>query len=287
MITPNLRITTYLIACLIIFPLYAVPGLAQEKEGGDDLRAKVQNPVSSMYSLPLKLTVDSGAPNGSAYFFNVNPVIPVTVGDWNLINRVIVPVIYAQGQDDIVDDDFSWGNGNPGSFGIGSAFGLGDTTYQGFITPKKSGKVAWGLGGSIVIPTHTKDRFGSNKWSAGPALVAFAPVDNWVLGGILQNIWSVAGDDDAADVNVFSAQLTVNYKLKNRWYLTTSPLITANWEAPKDNRWTVPLGGGIGRVFKMEKKAIAVDVGAYYNVESPRFANDWYTQILLNFLFPK
>ena len=117
--------------------------------------------------------------------------------------------------------------------------------------------------------------------------MAFAPVGNWVLGGILQNIWSVAGDDDAADVNVFSAQLTVNYKLKNRWYLTTSPLITANWEAPKENRWTVPLGGGIGRIFKLQKKAIAVDVGAYYNVESPRFANDWYTQILLNFLFPK
>jgi len=46
----------------------------------DDLRAKVQNPVSSMYSLPLKLTADFGAPNGSAYYVNASPVIPVTVG---------------------------------------------------------------------------------------------------------------------------------------------------------------------------------------------------------------
>ena len=53
----------------------------EAKEGGGDLRAAVQNPVGAMYSLPLKLTVDSGAPNGSAYFFNVNPVIPVTIGD--------------------------------------------------------------------------------------------------------------------------------------------------------------------------------------------------------------
>jgi hypothetical protein len=62
------------------------------KKGGDDLRAKVQNPVSSMYSLPLKLTADFGAPNGSAYFFNVNPIIPVTVGDWNLISRSLIPL---------------------------------------------------------------------------------------------------------------------------------------------------------------------------------------------------
>jgi hypothetical protein len=25
------------------------------------------------------------------------------------------------------------------------------------------------------------------------------------------------------------------------WYLTTSPLVTANWEADEDNRWTVPI----------------------------------------------
>ncbi len=64
-------------------------------------------------------------------------------------------------------------------------------------------------------------------------------------------------------------------------------MITADWEADKDNRWTVPLGGGIGRLIKLEKMAIAVDIGAYYNIESPRYANDWYSQILVNFLFPK
>ena len=33
--------------------------------------------------------------------------------------------------------------------------------------------------------------------------------------------------------------------------------------------------------------AVAIDVGGYYNVEKPRFANDWYSQILFNFLLPK
>ena len=104
---------------------------------------------------------------------------------------------------------------------------------------------------------------------------------------IAQNIWSFTGDSDAADVNVFSAQIGANYRLKDGWYLTTAPLITANWESDKGNRWTVPLGGGIGRLLKFEGMAIAIDAGAYYNVEKPRFANDWYSQILVNFLLPK
>ena len=108
-----------------------------------------------------------------------------------------------------------------------------------------------------------------------------------MLGLIAENIWSFAGDSDALDVNVFSAQVAINYKLENGWYLTSAPLIAANWEESSDNRWTVPLGGGIGRIIKLEKMAVAIDAGAYYNVEKPRFADDWYTQILVNFLFPK
>jgi hypothetical protein len=53
-------------------------------EGGGDLRAATQNPISSMYSLPFKFTFDNGADNGDANFLNIQPVLPATVGDWNL-----------------------------------------------------------------------------------------------------------------------------------------------------------------------------------------------------------
>lgn len=247
------------------------------------------NPLSTVVSVPIENnTLFNIGPNQSTLnVLNVKPVIPVKLGKWNLINRVVAPLIYTQGQTDSVDDSIYLGNGNPGSFGLGSAFGLADVSYQGFITSAKSGKTSWGFGGSLVMPTHTEDRFGTDKWSAGPAAVMFTTRGNWAIGLIMENIWSFAGDSDAPDVNVFSAQLAINYKLKNNWYLTTAPLIAANWESEPDNRWTVPLGGGIGRVFKLNKMAVAIDAGAYYNVEKPRFADDWYTQVLVNFLFPK
>ena len=248
------------------------------------------NPLSTVISVPFENNTlfGTGPAKSTVNVLNIKPIFPVNMGNWNLINRITVPIVYTQGQDELVDGDFTRGQGNPGSFGLGRKFGLADITYQGFITSKKKGKVALGLGGSLVIPTHTAARFGTDKWSAGPAVVMFTSTGNWILGAIAQNIWSFAGDSDAADVNVFSAQVAINYKLKNRWYLTSAPLITANWEVERGNRWTVPLGGGIGRIFKLEgKKAVAIDVGAYYNVEVPRFANNWYSQILVNFLFPK
>ena len=45
-------------------------------------------------------------------------------------------------------------------------------------------------------------------------------------------------------------QYFVTYQLGKGWYLTSSPILTANWKASSGNVWTVPIGGGIGRVMK-------------------------------------
>jgi hypothetical protein len=89
---------------ILMLAIFIIPaaGLTQdaaaEEKGGGDLRAAVQNPVGAMYSLPLKFTFDYGAPNGEASFLNIQPVIPITVGDWNFINRIIAPLIDTPGQ---------------------------------------------------------------------------------------------------------------------------------------------------------------------------------------------
>jgi hypothetical protein len=48
------------------------------------------------------------------------------------------------------------------------------------------------------------------------------------------------------DVNLFTLQYFINYNMDDGWYLITAPINTANWKADSDNRWTVPLGGGVG-----------------------------------------
>ncbi len=90
----NLTVLTLILLLVLASPFHCI---AQEEKGGGDLAAKTQNPVGAMYSLPFKFTFDYGAANGEATFLNIQPVIPVTVGDWNLINRVIVPLIDTPG----------------------------------------------------------------------------------------------------------------------------------------------------------------------------------------------
>jgi hypothetical protein len=52
-------------------------------------------------------------------------------------------------------------------------------------------------------------------------------------------------------VNTGLAQPFVKYNMAHGWYLTTSPIITVNWLAAPGQQWTVPVGGGFGRVFRV------------------------------------
>jgi hypothetical protein len=251
-----------------------------QAQGGGDLRAAVQNPVGAMYSLPFKFTFDYGAPNGEASFLNIQPVIPITVGDWNLINRIIAPLIDTPGQ---VSGTPAIPNPTPGD----GATGLGDINYSLFVSPAKPGKFIWGVGPSIMFPTATDDQLGSDKWSAGPTgVVLFQP--KWgTIGGLVRQLWSFAGDDDRSDVNQTLIEPFINYNLDKGWYLITDMVITVNWYADSGNRWTVPLGGGVGKLLKIGSQAINVRTEAYYNVEKPDSAPDWQWGFTIQFLFPK
>ena len=262
----------------------SIPVLADEEKsgsagGGGDLRSAVQNPISSLISVPLKFTFDYGADNGDATILNINPVIPVTVGDWNLVNRALIPVADVDGA--------ITGPGNPSPEPGNGATGLGDINYSLYFSPVKYDKVIWGVGPSINLPTASDDQLGSGKWSTGITGVALT-VPRWGSTGILgRQLWSFAGDSDRKRVNQTLIEPFLNYNLDNGWFLLTDIVITANWETNSSNRWTVPLGAGVGRVFKLGNQAINSRLEAYYNVEKPDGAPDWSFQFTWQFLFPK
>ena len=62
-----------------------------------NLAGAVQNPISSLVSVPLKFTFDNGAANGDAGFLNIRPVIPFTLGDWNLVKGIDQCTLNADG----------------------------------------------------------------------------------------------------------------------------------------------------------------------------------------------
>ena len=270
--------------CYLLFVLLAAGGIRGEGVGavdvavldydgdGDvdeaDLARASQNPVADMISLPFQNNILFDTAFGTVLNTNIQPVIPFSLNsDWNVITRTIVPVL-------VVED---------APPGVNSS-AIGDTNFTAFFSPKEIGAFIWGVGPAISLPTATDRFFGSGKWSAGPSAVMLTMRGPWVIGALAQNVWSLGGWGDES-VNRGLVQPFVNYNMADGWYLISAPVITVDWEA--DDRWTVPLGGGIGRVFTMGSQPVNMNLQGYYNVEKPTGGAEWSLRLQFQLLFPK
>jgi hypothetical protein len=250
----------------------------------DELRKAAQNPIASLISLPFQdnWNFNIQPADRTQNVLNIQPVIPLSVSkDWNLIVRWIVPVVYQP-------LPVAQLPGPPNqSTGV---YGLGDMNPSFFFSPKKS-KVIWGIGPTFVLPTATNTTFlGQGKLSIGPTVVALIQPAHWMIGLLANNVWSVAGhsDSDKPAVNQFLLQWFVNYNMKKGWYLTTSPIVTANWRAPGNNNvWTVPFGGGVGRIMKLGFQPVNITAQLYGNAVHPPGTSSWGLRLQFVLLFPK
>jgi hypothetical protein len=258
----------------------AAPAMAQQQDA-TELAKKTQNPVADLISVPLQSNFNFGAGynhNKMIYALNVQPVIPIKLTEeWNLITRVIMPII---NQPNLSP---SFGGLVPSTTGTG----LGDFNPSFFFSPAKPGEVIWGLGPTFTLPTATDRNLGAGKLSMGPTGVALTIQGHWVFGALMNNQWSVGGWGDKP-VNALLLQPFVNYNLPDGWYLAGSPVITANWKADKaGDVWTVPVGGGVGKVFHIGNQAMNAQLQALGNVARPEFGPKWQLRFQIQFLFPK
>ncbi len=242
------------------------------------LSEKSQNPIGDLISVPFQNNTNFGAGtlDKTQNVMLFQPVAPISLDpDWNLIVRPITPFTY-----------------QPPLFpGDSYDFGIGDIQLQTYFVPKKTvpvpgGAITWGVGPVLQAKTATDPRLGTGKWSAGAGGVVFFAIKPFTFGALLNNIWSFAGDSDRANVNSMTLQPFINYNMKDGWYLVSSPVMTANWEATSGNRFTIPLGGGFGRVFNIGKQPINAFVQAFGYADKPAGGPDWTLRAQWNFLFP-
>jgi len=255
----------------------------------DALRNAAQNPVASLISVPIQdnFNFNNSPGDRTQNVLNIQPVIPLSLSkNWNLIVRWITPIIYQP-------LPIPQASGPPTqSTGV---YGLGDMNPSFFVVPKKS-KIIWGIGPTFVLPTATNTTFlGQGKFSMGPSVVVLVQPKHWTIGALANNVWSVAGHADfnpdgtvnKPPVNQFLLQWFVNYNMKKGWYLTTSPIVTANWRVTGDERWTVPFGGGVGRIMKLGFQPVNITAQLYGNAVHPPGTSPWGLRLQFVLLFPK
>lgn len=265
--------TAISLAGLLLMSLgIGVEASAQDSE--TELAKKTQNPVADLISIPFQNNTNFGiGPNNRTQnVLNVQPVIPISLNsEWNLITRTIMPIIKQPNL--ATSNDNTWG--------------LGDVNATAFLSPANSGPVIWGVGPSLQLPTGTDDATSTRKWAAGPSFVALTMQGPWVFGGLVRQDWSFAGNSDRRSTSQALLQPFINYNLTDGWYLTSSPIMTADWEATDGNKWTVPVGGGFGKVFRIGKLPFNANWGYYANVVRPDPGADWTLRFQIALLLPK
>ena len=247
---------------------------AHAEMSAEELAKLAQNPVGNLISVPFQnnTNLNVGPDKRTQNILNIQPVIPISVNEeWNIITRTIVPVI----SQPLPDGD--------------RTNGIGDTVFTAFLSPAKPGSFIWGAGPVVQIPTNSNSDLGNRNWGLGPSVVALhlEKGNPWVFGVLVNNIWSVTDDKQGGSYNNGLIQPFVNYNFDGGFYITSAPIITANWKAESNQRWTVPVGGGIGKIFHLGPLPVNTQLSAYYNVVTPDNGPNWQIRAQVQFMFPK
>ena len=260
MVEQNLKVAILALA-------WAIAPVVHAELSAEQLAKLSQNPVGNLVSVPFQnnTNFNVGPMNGTQNILNSQPVYPFELNkDWNLITRTVVPLIW--------QPEFYPGQGD--------RFGLGDIQLSGFVSPSLPGPggLIWGAGAIVQMPTDTNE-LGNKNWGLGPTAVVLRIEKGspWVYGVLVNNVWSLSDSQRGGSYNNFLIQPFVNYNFPGGFYINSVPIITADWKADSSQRWTVPLGLGVGKIFHLGELPVNTQLGGYYNVVHPDNAANWQT----------
>lgn len=255
-------------------------GAVAESSGGEpdssELNRELTNPVSSLWSISNQFNnfeLNNGQWNNNWLF---QPVLPVSLTkDWNLITRPVMPFY------NIVPHETS-----PNEFARDA--GLGDLALVELLSPAHSGNWILGAGPTAIFPTATSVFTGQGKWQLGPSVVVGYLTKQFFLGVFPQQWWSIGGEHFRQDTNQMNLQPIAAIFWGDGWNLFYSGNILADWTAPSEDVWTVPVGLGLGKVVKFGRVPVKFTLAVQYMPVHPRISGqEWNVQLQITPVLPK
>jgi hypothetical protein len=238
----------------------------------EDLAKQLANPISSLVSVPLQFNWEQnvGPTEATRFVLNVQPVMPFALSkDWNLITRVIVPLV---SQPALTD------TGEP-------AFGVSDILTSFFLSPARGGLI-WGAGPIISLPSTTLPTLGTEKWSAGPTVVALKQNGPWTVGALWNQIWSFSGNSNRRDVSQMFFQPFLAYQASRTWTVTLDSESSANWKVD-EGRWTIPINMIVGKLSSFGAFPASYQLGFGGFVTHPDVGPSWKVRGAVVVLLPR
>ena len=249
---------------------------AASEASASELNKQLSNPVTSLWSLAFQFNnyrLENGEWN---YNLQFQPVLPVGLTkDVNLITRPVIP-LYNSVPHLTASGDYE------------RTTGFGDMILLELFSPADSGKWILGAGPTFIFPTATSTFTGQGKWQAGPALVVGYLTDKFIVGAFPQQWWSFAGDSSRPDTSQMNLQPIAAWFFGEGWSVGYSGNILANWKASSGNVWTVPVGVAVGKVLKLGRLPVKVQLaGQYMPIRPDNVGQEWNIQLQLTPVIPK
>jgi hypothetical protein len=282
---------------LLVGLLLALPGQAEDPVGASgepaegaheslsEINKKLTNPVSDLWSIAFQqnnylLDIPHSDLRWNSNL-NFQPVLPVAVNDdWNVITRPVVTALNSVPHPKPNIAPIEWDRSTT----------FGDTVLMELLSPspKVAGDWLLGLGPTFIFPTANSDFTGQGKYQIGPAGLVGYLSHKWILGVLLQQWTSFSGSDKRESVSQMNLQPVAAYFLPDGWSVGYSGNVLANFKADGGDVWTVPLGIGVGKVLRLGRLPIKVQLaGQYMPVHPDVFGQKWNIQLQVVPVIPK
>lgn len=239
----------------------------------DAIGKKLANPLADLWALNfnsfLPAFFDGDVNQGDSKLGGTTifqPVLPVPLkgegaAEFRVIIRPVIPLVWGTPKPDGVD-----------KFDYNSGIGDIQLPFVFAVPASKAGKWILGAGPVFEFPTATDDDLGSQQWSAGPAIAVGKKGEKLTSVLFFNYFWKIgeAGqDDDVEDTSKGTLLYSFQYALGDGWQIGTNPTISYNDKASSGNKWTVPIGGFIGRTVKIGKVPVNFKLGVEYSLVAP------------------
>ena len=166
--------------------------------------------------------------------------------------------------------------------------GFGDILSGFFFSPPGAHeqKTHLGIGPVLTFPTASNAILGSEQYTAGPGVHFSTEIGRLTAGFFLWQSWGFGEDPGQKKVNQLFGKPFIIYEVSEKWNLVYIPLgMSHSWDAPSGDNWTVPIGGGVRRLFEIRGQKMGLQFQAFDYVARKPKDPEWELRATIEFLF--
>jgi hypothetical protein len=164
---------------------------------------------------------------------------------------------------------------------------FGDTALAFAVAPRPffGGHLTVAAGPTFIFPTASDHLLGQHTWQLGPDLGAVWSGKHFIAFVFPQQWFKIGGG--GGKTNQLNTLWDFTYFFKNGWSIGTEPDFSVNWQAPRNQRLTFPIGPQIGKLCKCGHTPTLFQLQfEYYAVHPSVYGPKWNIQLQITPTIP-